>query len=422
MRNKDGEPADFQKGEKTVYLAEIHDGSIMPYIKEVVSVTGSDKTDAVYKAATYGYDYYVDGDVDGSKKSYTILAYDRTPDPEEAVTNVTAISADLLKNLIKAQNGLEDEQESQPEEAEPDPEEAEPEQEESEPEAEAEQEEEDVIPEDESSEDDYSEVEQADSEDEQEQSTEDEGEQADENDEQADDQPEDVPEDAEPEAEPELEVEVPQESADSSVSVDTELALNGDALDLSGIEYNRMSSKVIDGKRPYYIYATKDKNAGNPITMLYVGGEKGTSETTLGIWARGYFTTKGVSNAYSYIINEDSLSKLEHSTDVYIRKPVALFEDQGEEEFDIKARLSKISVLTAKAGLPDDDLVLNGLIEPSYDAPDIVENERDNPDSDLPASAFSAGNVITLAIGLIVLAIVFRHMTKGQKNGEKKEK
>ena len=177
-----------------------------------------------------------------------------------------------------------------------------------------------------------------------------------------------------------------------------------------------MSTKVINGKKPYYIYTTKDKNAGNPLTMLYVGGDKETSETTLGIWARGYFTTKGVSNAYSYIVNEEGLEELERSTELLIRKPVVLFEDMGDEDFDIRAKLSKISVLTAKEGLPEDDLALNGLMEPSYDAPAIVESERDNPESDLPASAFSTANGLTVLAGAIILALVLKYMTKKQKD------
>ena len=161
---------------------------------------------------------------------------------------------------------------------------------------------------------------------------------------------------------------------------------------------------------------TRDKNAGNPLTMLYVGGDKEVSETTLGIWARGYFTTKGVSNAYGYILNEEALEEIGRSTEVYVRKPVVFFEDKGEEDFDIQASLSKISVLTAKKGLPQDDLAMNGLMEPSYDAPAIVQDQRDEPGSDLPASAFSTASILTVILGAAAIVLVLKFMKKNQKS------
>lgn len=408
VRNGKGKPADFQSGGKTVYLAMIRADSVRPYISEVVTVTGEDKRDAVYKASTYGYDYYIEGDIDGSKKTYTIIAYERTADPEKAITNVTSISKGLLKMLIQAQNGGGEEEEA-PAEEEPQEQEEEPQEEEpyEEPEEEAASEDGEV-PADESEED----VEP--SEDEQDSEQEQEEEPADES---YDEQEEELPE--QEESTPEEEETVPDEGTEP---VEAEMKLNGDAIDISGIEYTRMSSKVVQGKRPYYLYATKDKAAGNPITMFYIGGEKEPSETTLGIWARGYFSTKGVSNAYSYIANEDSLSELEKSTEVYIRKPIIFIDNNSEEEFDLAARLSKISILTAKAGLPDDSLTLNGLIEPSYEPPMIVENDRDNPESDLPASAFGKANIALIVLGAVLLILALRFVTKKQKNTDKAEK
>ena len=104
VRTKNGAPADLEnpKSKGIVYLFQIRDGIVRPYISEIGIVTDTDKWNAVYTACERGYNYFVEGDIDDSPDTYTIIAYERTADPKQAVTSITAVSADTVKSLEKA--------------------------------------------------------------------------------------------------------------------------------------------------------------------------------------------------------------------------------------------------------------------------------------------------------------------------------
>lgn len=101
VRTPNGTPADLEKGSSTdvVYLAQIHDGIVRPYISEIGIITDTDKWNAVYTACERGYNYYIEGDIDNSPDTYTIIGYERTANPEEAITNITAVSARTVQSL-----------------------------------------------------------------------------------------------------------------------------------------------------------------------------------------------------------------------------------------------------------------------------------------------------------------------------------
>ena len=105
VRNEKGAPADLESTEKksVIYLAQIRDGIVRPYIAEIGIVTDTDKWNAIYTACERGYNYYVDGDIDGSDDTYTLLVYKRTADVKQAVTNITAVSAVAIKEMEKQQ-------------------------------------------------------------------------------------------------------------------------------------------------------------------------------------------------------------------------------------------------------------------------------------------------------------------------------
>ena len=105
VRTAEGVPADLEMAaEKSViYLAQIRDGIVRPYISEIGVVIDTDKWNAVYTACERGYHYYVDGDIDGSDDTYTLLVYKRTADVNQAVTNITAVSADAVKEMEERQ-------------------------------------------------------------------------------------------------------------------------------------------------------------------------------------------------------------------------------------------------------------------------------------------------------------------------------
>ena len=104
VRTQNGAPADLENANSkgVVYLFQIRDGIVRPYIREIGVVTDTDKWNAVYTACERGYNYFVEGDIDDSPDTYTIIAFERTADPKQAVTNIAAVSADTVKSLEKA--------------------------------------------------------------------------------------------------------------------------------------------------------------------------------------------------------------------------------------------------------------------------------------------------------------------------------
>ena len=339
VRHTDGTPADCEvnNAEKTIYLVQIRDGLIRPYICEVAIVEGEDKDAAVYTAASAGYNYYVDGDADTSKDTYTILAYDRTADVKQAITSLVTVSEELTKYLEDGQIMAGEDQKPAEEET---TEEAAPEEQVTTEEAAPEE-----VTTDENTEEVTEEL-------------------PEETEEVSEEAPEETVEEPAPEEEP---AEDPAKELSDEVTV----KMTAEAIDISGIEYDRISSNMIGGDLPCYMYMTKDEKAGNPITMLYVGDSTDITETTFGNWAYGYFTADGPSSANSYVVNEDLLEKFMANEAVYTRIPLALLSgkpDESATSVQLTAQPMQISLLTAKKGLPDDNLVLNGLRQATYEA------------------------------------------------------
>lgn len=104
VRTRDGKPADLENANAkgVVYLFQIRNGIVRPYIKDIGVVTDIDKWNAVYTACERGYNYFVDSDIDDSPDTYTIIVFERTADPKEAVTSIVAVSAETVKSLEEA--------------------------------------------------------------------------------------------------------------------------------------------------------------------------------------------------------------------------------------------------------------------------------------------------------------------------------
>ena len=375
VRHTDGTPADCEvnNADRTIYLVQIRDGLIRPYICEVAIVEGEDKDAAVYTAASAGYNYYVDGDADTSKDTYTILAYDRTADVKQAITSLVTVSEELTKYLEDGQIMAGEDQKPAEEET---TEEAAPEEQVTTEEAAPEE-----VTTDENTEEVTEEL-------------------PEETEEVSEEAPEETVEEAAPEEEP---AEDPAKELSDEVTV----KMTAEAIDISGIEYDRISSNMIGGDLPCYMYMTKDEKAGNPITMLYVGDSTDITETTFGNWAYGYFTADGPSSANSYVVNEDLLEKFMANEAVYTRIPLALLSgkpDESATSVQLTAQPMQISLLTAKKGLPDDNLVLNGLRQATYEAPKMERNERNYEGDKNPASAFGDAGPVIIILGILAIA------------------
>ena len=372
VRRVDGSPADVEvNSDTTIYLAEIRDGIVKPYISRIALVEAENKESAVYSAAANGFNYYVEGDADTSKDTYTIIAYERTADAKDAITNLVALNADLVEKLESGQiTPGEDNAESTPSDDLAEAENAAPEEV---------TEETAVETAEETSEEPVEEA--------------------------AEETSEETAEETAEEAPEETQDEVKKTEADVSVE------LRADAIDLSGAEYDRVSGMQIGGDEPFYLYMTKDEKEGNPISMLYIGDSTDASEMTFGSWAYGYFVSDGPSMADSFVVNEDQLEKIMTSEKQYIRLPIALLASDGETADEGGIRLTAqalpISLLTATKGLPDDNLVLNGLVEPTYKAQEIEREAKTYTGDNLPASAFGKTTPVIIILGILAAAAVF---------------
>ena len=373
VRKPDGAPADLELHSDTtlMYLAQIRDGIVCPYVSEVVPICDTDRWNAVYTAAQFGYNYFAEGDIDNSPDTYTILAYKRTANAEDALTAITAVAAETVDAL---ETGAENQ------------------------------------------------------------------------------------------------------------------ALTGNAISISGIEYVRTSAKAIDSAQAYYLYSTKDSAAGNPISMIYANTPDEVSETLFGTWVSGYFGVKGVSNAYSFAVNEDTMQELQFDLTVCVRLPVQLLQKAEPAEQTIgttttqsepettgtntettsaitetttsevaqdtstaesetttaeaqtettssaaeqTAAISEtkqtttiseteqqavpeavqqtvsVSYLTFRDGLPESLSVLNGLRNSSQRTPILDHTQRGERDSKYQASAFSKGSfVLIFGAASIVIAVI----------------
>ena len=227
VRNQNGTPADFERNSETVtiYLAQIRDGIVRPYISEIGIVTDTDKWNAIYPACERGYNYYIDGDIDNASDTYTLIAYKRTADASQAITNVTAITADTVQDLEAAQDQDSTEEGEQP----------------------------------------------------------------------------------------------------------SGSKLTAAVVDISGIEYVRVSSQPVAGEQPFYLYQTKEQAAGNPISMLYAETLEESSNFLFSTWASGYFFTQGITCACAYSMNESLFSSIQEDMTVLTKLPVLLLDDAGQD-------------------------------------------------------------------------------------------
>ena len=467
VRRPDGTPCDIERSSETVtmYLAQIRDGLVAPYISEIMPVTDVSRWDAIYTAAERGYDYFIDGDIDDAADTYTIIAYKRTTDASQAITSIAAVSADMIRRyeedqVVDTQVETEETTEEQPEtgaDTEKQPEtgaDTEPGAEdapsadlglftpiiahaEEAPEA-VEESTEEAASEESDAEPESAEETESDSSEETEAS-------------------EEASEEATEETSDETTEEASEETSDDTSEETTEAptesqtSLTGDAIGISGIEYFRTSRTEIPGGMPYYLYATKDQAAGNPVMMLYAEELTETEDSLFGMWAYSYFSAKGETNAYSYKCNEDLLLSFQSDMTVCTRLPVMLLgteeqaaetETQGEQPSeDAPAEGSegsteqegaptaersesapiiahaeeatetaetlptiRLTMLTAKEGLPESMTSLSGLRTPTYVTPQLDRENRSDRKNKFPASVFGENGALALVLGGVAVA------------------
>ncbi len=465
VRKEDGTPADLEAGNSNVamYMLKIRDGLVCPYISTLGLVAAEDRMEAVYQAALLGYNYFIDGDLDNSTATYTILAYNRTAVSEEAITSVVAVTAALAEameekqliampeteKLIDELNSEEVENGTVPEyddesdaygttegtsseieevttEAAAEETTTETAAEETTTETAAEETTTEIAAEETTTEIAAEET-----------TTETAAEEATTEiaDEETTTETEDEESTTETETEEstsETESEEPmsetESESESDESTEPEEILTAETIEISGIEYTRIASRAVDTEVPYYLYATKDAEAGNPVTMLYISESKESAETFMGTWAYGYFSSKGVSYANTYKLNESILSELQYDMTVYVHVPVSLLAGNVEEIEEAKAitpEISSISLsyLTKKEGLPETSVVIQGLKKAENRAADISLPERDTEKNQFTGSAFGKSSLpILIAGGIVILGMGTFAGVKIVKAGKKNRK
>ena len=389
VRTANGTPADLESASENaiVYLAQIRDNIVRPYISEIGVVTDTDKWNAVYTACERGYNYYVEGDIDDSKETYTILVYKRTANVSDAVTNIAAVSAKTVEAMEQEQ----------------------------------------IV----------------------------------------------------------------------DASANPVENLTGAAIGISGIEYVRVSSKSIEGEAPYYLYQTKNKAAGNPVSMLYAENVEEEQNSLFGTWVNGYFSTESKTSAYTYSVNEDAFAVLREDLTVMTKLPVQLFETAlsaepetitettepttqlttemitqtstevtSEEETEpadgaevpgsedaseaiteasttetvtettteietttevttqaqTENKFVKIAMLTPRDGLPESAAELMGLRNNLEEAPVIERNERSERTNKFSASVFGKHGWVALLLGSVVIVAAATATVIIRKKKQEKER
>ena len=389
VRTTNGTPADLESASENaiVYLAQIRDNIVRPYISEIGVVTDTDKWNAVYTACERGYNYYVEGDIDDSKETYTILVYKRTANVIDAVTNIAAVSAKTVEAMEQEQ----------------------------------------IV----------------------------------------------------------------------DASANPVENLTGAAIGISGIEYVRVSSKPIEGEASYYLYQTKNKAAGNPVSMLYAENVEEEQNSLFGTWVNGYFSTESKTSAYTYSVNEDAFAVLREDLTVMTKLPVQLFETAlsaepeiitettepstqlttemitqtstevtSEEETEpadgaevpgsedaseaiteasttetvtettteietttevttqaqTENKFVKIAMLTPRDGLPESAAELMGLRNNLEEAPVIERNERSERTNKFSASVFGKHGWVALLLGSVVIVAATTATVIIRKKKQEKER
>ena len=353
VRTPSGAPADLENTENTgvVYLAQIRDGIVRPYISEIGVVTDTDKWNAVYTACERGFNYYVEGDIDNSTDTYTIIAYDRTANPEDALTSVTAVSEATIRQL----------------------------------------EEEQII--------------------------------------------------------------------DSSTESGKHYTVA--AITISGASYIRVSSQPVSAETPFYLYMTKDRSAGNPVSMIYAETPEQTQNFMFGMWANSYFFSPGKTTAYMYCMNEDLYMTLWEDQTVCTKVPVPYLDgftrpiavetseenaadpetvsetaeessgqpsDSGKEttdpakpEADGKSdhvKYINLTMLTPRNGLPASAGRITGMQDPDNIA-FVERTQRSDRVNKFQASVFSGNLGIALIAGGVVIAGAAAFVIIRKRSGKK---
>ena len=90
VRTDDGKLANLDKGisNNELYLLMYRNAGIKQYISKVCKVTATSKAKAVNAAASKGCDYYLDSDLSSDKNKVTYVAYQRTADKSQAITQI----------------------------------------------------------------------------------------------------------------------------------------------------------------------------------------------------------------------------------------------------------------------------------------------------------------------------------------------
>lgn len=338
VREASGVPADFERASDSavIYLAQIRDGIVRPYISEIGVVTDTDKWNAVYTACERGYNYYVEGDLDDAAETYTILVYQRTANAEDALTNIAAVSADTIQSMEKNQ--------------------------------------------------------------------------------------------------------IVDASAGASEK------LTGAAISISGMEYVRVSGKAVDAEQPYFLYQTKNKDAGNPVSMLYAETIEEKQNFLFGTWANAYFFSPGVTTAYTYSLNENLAAKLADDLTVFTKRPVQLLDsvtpmpataaetqNAAEEQTTTAVQTTapvheesgaqkyvRIAMLTPRDGLPASAVRINGLRDNLVEPPVVERNERSERINKFQSSVFGKdGGLALIAGGSAIVAAVVSAIIIRKKHPDK---
>lgn len=290
VRTPAGTPADLDAGNAAgmIYLAQIRDGIVRPFISEIGIVTDEDKWNAVYTACERGYNYFVDGDIDDSEDTYTILVYKRTANADDALTAIAAVDASTVQ-LLESSQIIDT------------------------PAAGAAAETTDTAETASAETTDTTSAETADT------------------------TTEEITEETTSDTTTDT---ANAETTGTTDTANTETTgtttekgpLTAAGLGISGCEYVRVSSKPVDCETPYYLYQTKDRNAGNPISMLYAEKLEEEQNYLFGTWAMNYFFVKGQTTAYSYNMGDSMYNTLMNDTTVYTKRPVQLLSGYSRSE------------------------------------------------------------------------------------------
>lgn len=235
--------------------------------------------------------------------------------------------------------------------------------------------------------------------------------------------------------------------------------LNGSSIKISNTDYTRVSKNPIASKNPYYLYATKNKKAGNAVSMLTFQKLEEPQNILFGTWIDSYYSAEGVTDAHLYSVNESLFSKLRDDLTVLTQVPVkfldnapasqktqsttsitttvpetttqAVTQEVGSEDTTANAesvsepasetpteqttqatsaltteekenKIIGITMLTAKEGLPESVLQILGLGE--NEAQSEEDDRRSDRVNKFGASVFTFGGITAIVAGVVIAA------------------